>query len=276
MNELNGAFVDGQLNYDYARLTRMQFQEVLLPAMTFVLENFRPYKDYIDHIRKLERDCRSEGDIGSYALAVLRFGTSLAPDPIKGAVDSKFREIVGDVDVIKRACIIQLLREDIGMRGVISAFGTLFRAIKPQEGWLVYAKWFTAAVNQAYEEKWLSLDVRQTRRHLHQIVIDHNDATINYRLQDADDALGAYVVLLVWIYSDDVEEWNVDWDEIWDNAVTGLRRTLLRGYKKEARLELKEKEEFRDGGKPLTEAVNKEAAKRVSRHVKRLEKALRE
>ena len=73
VNDLNGAFVDGQLNYDYARLTRRQFQEVLLPAMTFVLENFKPYKDYIDHIRKLERDCRSEGDIGSYALALLRF-----------------------------------------------------------------------------------------------------------------------------------------------------------------------------------------------------------
>ena len=139
----------------------------------------------------------------------------------------------------------------------------------------MYAKWFTTAVNQAYEEKWLSLDVRQTRRHLHQIVIDHNDATINYRLQDADDALGAYVVLLVWIYGEDVEKWNVDCEEIWDNAVTGLRRTLLRGYKKEARLELKEEEEFRDGGKPLTEAVNREAAKRVSRHVKRLENALR-
>ena len=68
--------------------------------------------------------------------------------------------------------------------------------------------------------------------------------------------------------------WEVDWDHIRDDTLTRLRGTLLRGYKKEVRLELKEYDEFKEGNTPLTEAVRKEAEKRVRVHMRRLENAL--
>ncbi|MXY52903.1 MAG: hypothetical protein F4Y86_10325 [Gammaproteobacteria bacterium] len=271
---LNGAFVDQRLNYQYSNLAREQFRTTVLPAVTFFLENFKPYSDYIGHIRKMEKDCTDGDDIGSYALSRLRFGTILAPDPILAAVDERVREVVAAVDSIKNSSFGRLLREDIGMRGIVCAFGSLFEALGPPGDWLAYAKWFTKATNAAYSAGLLTVENRQTRRLLHQIAIGHNDDTINYRLGDAESALGAYVELLVYVYGDDVEDFEEYWDQIWDSAFSRLLATLTRGYKKEVRLELKEKEEYRDGGKKLTEAVKKEAEKRARRHVGRLEKAL--
>ena len=271
---LNRAFVDEALNYQYSEMAREQFCATILPAVTFFLENFKPYSDYISHIRKMEMECIDGDDIGSFALSRLRFGTSLAPDPILEAVDERVREIVGKVDDIKRSSFGELLRDDIGMRGIVCAFGSLFEALGPPEDWLVYAKWFTKAVNQAYDAGYLTIEDSQTKRLLHQIAVGHNDDTINYRLEHAESALGAYVELLVYAYCDDVDEYEGYWDQIWDSAFSRLRSTLTRGYKKEVRLVLKEKEEYRDGGKQLTEAVRKEAEKRAKRHIVRLEKAL--
>lgn len=275
-NPLNGAFVDGKLTYEYSRLARNQFGKVLLPAITHLLQNFKPYNDYIQELRRLEIEWRKEGDIGVHALSKLRFGTSLAPDPIRADVDRFAAEFVDKVADIKRVKIGELLLDDLGMRGVVSAFGSIFASMEPAKTWLAYAKWFTNALNQAFDAGWLHKDGKLAKPHLHQIAVDHNGIIINYRLDHATAALGAYVELLVLAYGDLTHWDDVDWDQIRDNATARLNSTLVRGYKKQVRLILKDQDEYRDGGKPLTEAVRKQAERRAQNHLRRLEQKLAE
>ena len=275
-NPLNGAFVDRKLTYEYSRLARKQFGKVLLPAVAHLLQNFTPYKSYIQELRRLEIDCLKEGDIGVYALSKLRFGTSLAPDPIRPHVDRLALDFVGKVADIKNVRIGELLLEDLGMRGVVSAFGSLFSSMGPPKSWLQYATWFTRALNQVFRAGWLDKNGKLAKPHLHQVAVDHNGFTINYRLDHATAALGAYVEILVLTYGD-LGPWkDVDWDQIRDNAVSRLSSTLLRGYKKEVRIILKDQDEYRDGGTPLTEAVKKVAQRRAGSHLRRFERRLEE
>ena len=267
-----GAFVDGKLTYEYSELVRQRFGEAVLPAISYLLENFLPYRRYITELRTVENDCLDSGDVGAYALSMLRFGFSLSPDAIRPGVDAKLHDVIQRIEEIKVEKLDELLREDIGMRGIVYAFGSLFRAIRPNN-WLEYAVWFTDAVNMAVEGGWLTKRGTVAARHLHQIAMDQNGSIINYRLEHAGSSLGAYVEMLVFSYAN-LRKWEVDWDQIRDDTLTRLRGTLLRGYKKEVRLELKEYDEFKEGGTPLTEAVRKEAEKRVRVHMRRLENAL--
>lgn len=273
-NPLNGAYADRKLTYDYSQLARDQFKAVLLPAITHLLENFTPYQNYIADLRRLERQCLRRGDIGSYAISQLRFGSSLAPDPIRPQVNAMVQDFEQRVAEFKKAQIGDLLLDDVGMRGIVSGFGTLFRSLGPPENWLDYATWFTAAINSAFEAGWFDKDGRLAKPHLRHVAVDQNGYTINYRLDHAPAALGAYVEMLVLTYGD-LDAWgNIDLDPVRDNALSRLRSTLLRGYKKEVRLILREKDEFRDGGRPLTRAVEKEAQKRVNRRIRRFEQKL--
>ena len=274
-NKLNAAFVDKKLNYDHVRLARKQFESVLLPALSHLLENFTPYKNYVAQLRSLERDQVQTGDIGTHALSQLRFGSNIAPDGIRPDVDKRISEIEQNVLKIKSEQIGALLLDEIGLRGVISAFGYIYEQMEPPKDWLNYSVWFTEALNKAFSEGWFDDTKKRTKDNLYQVAKDHNGLRINYRLEHAYSSLGAYVELLILSYGD-LDEWEkVDWEQIRDAAISRLRSTLVRGYKKEVRVVYKDLDEYRDGGKKLTDAVKVEAEKRMKSHVRRFENQLK-
>lgn len=275
---LKKTFHDESLTYADSKLVRARFRETVLSALSHLFEHFVPYRDYAAGLRAIEQDfCTgSRGDLGRHAFDELRFGASHGIDSIRAQVKSELLVIEGRVEELRRHCLRKPLDEDIGMRGVIWAFGTL-PAWLGHPDWLTYAQWFTAALNQVYEAGWIDLEpkARKYRDLLRHVAEDHHGDVVNYRLQHAGRALGAYVALLVAAYG-------APWPEAWggnrapfqEETLDELRATVMRGYRKEVRPLLRE--EFPNGGKELTDAVNTEAQKRARRQIRRFEKLLRE
>ena len=159
------------------------------------------------------------------------------------------------------------------MRGVVFAFGSLAMAFSYPD-WKKYSEWFTDSINRVYDAGLLETRDRTARGHLRHVAIDHNEQVVNYRLDDAAKALGAYVEVLVGTYGQPMPKTWKDWESIKELRLDTLRDTVIRGYKKEVRPLLRD--DYPDGGKRLTEAVKKEAEKRAGRQMRRFEKMLKE
>ena len=164
---------------------------------------------------------------------------------------------------------------DIGMRGIACAFGKLHH-IFGRPAWLEYAKWFIEALNSLYDDGWLDLRrAARKRRLLLHIIEDHNETVVNYRLEHAESALGAYLQLLITAYGWPLpEEWRSGWPVSKDELLETLRARILRGYKKQVRPQLRP--DYPDGGRPLTDAVNSKAVQLAGNHIRRLERELEE
>ena len=247
----------------------------MLPAVTYVLENFSPYRSYVTALRRLEREHEGSGqsDLARHAFYELRFGTNLAPESVKQDVDSLLIKLKQEVEKLKSEFLKPPIDLDIGMRGVFCAFGNL-RYVFGLPAWMDYTKWFVEALNRMYSDGWLELRRRTRRRALlRHVVEDHNDTIVNYRLEHAESALGAYLQLLTTAYGWPLpEEWSGAWPASKDRLLETLRDTIFRGYRKEIRPQLRP--DYPDGGKPLTEAVNEEARRQAGNHIRRLEREL--
>lgn len=275
VHDLRSAFHCGKLNHAHARLLRHLVQQELLPAISHLLENFAPYRSYVAALRTLEREYEQEeqNDLARHAFYELRFGTNLAPESIKEDVQKVLTTIKERIDGLKHDSLHTPINLDIGMRGVICAFGRLRRHfVNPQ--WMDFATWFTRSLNRVYEDGWLDLRPTARRRsYLLHIAQDHNEIVVNYRLQDADAALGAYLQLLVGAYGQPIPEaWTLSWTALKETILDRLAARLLRGFKKEVRPQLRP--DYPDGGRPLTDAVNREAAIRMRRQLRRFEREL--
>ena len=101
-----------------------------MPAVSHLLENFTPYRSYVEALRELEREYEHGGqsDLARHAFYDLRFGTNLAPESIKQKVKGVLAEIKSKIEDLKIKSKIEDLEEerphnlislDIGMRGVV-------------------------------------------------------------------------------------------------------------------------------------------------------------
>ena len=270
---LHAVFGQRSLSYKDASRVRSHFREELLPALSRLLQHFSPYKSYVQELRRLETSYM-EGDareLASHAFTKLRFGNSHAPDSVKRDVDDVLVRVEDDIGRLKEEHFGGLMGLDVGMRGVVCAFGSLAGSFGYPD-WLDYSAWFTSALNEVYQGGWLSGSGRRSQ-FLHHVSIDHNEAVVNYRLDDAHNALGAYVALLVGTYGSPIPRgWKVDWIPLKEIHVERLFDTVNRGFRKEVRVLLKP--EYPDGGRPLTDAVKREAEKRTGRQMRRFEKEL--
>ena len=264
-----------KLDHAASDAVRELLNERVLPAVSHVLENFIPCRTYTADLRELEREYNRKSDLSRHAFYELRFGTNPAMDANKEAVERilvDLKKLIGS----KRDNHFQgLFSLDIGMRGVMYAFGHL-RVMLGYPDWMEYATWFTKALNCAYEATWFGLEGRAIGRgHLVQIAKDHNDRIINYRLEnDVPSALGTYTSLVVAEYGRPwPEEWAHEESVLRERFLETLNGTVYRGYRKQARPELRE--EYPMGGTELTKAVNARARKLAGSHIRRLEQALR-
>ncbi len=274
-NRLHDAFHDRTLNHSDSKQLRELAGKELLPAVAHVLENFYPYRSYVTALRELERkhEKSQQSDLARHAFYELRFGTNLAPDAVKQDVDRLLVTLKQEIEELKGEWLKPPVDLDIGMRGVFCAFGNL-HYIFSRPPWMEYAKWFVTALNRLYHDKWLELHRRTPQRKLlRHIVEDHSDVIVNYRLEHAESALGAYLQLLTTAYGWPIpKQWKGDWPASRDLLLESLRGTVFRGYRREIRPPLKLK--YPDGGRPLTDAVNGEANKLAGNHIRRIEREL--
>ncbi len=274
VHSLKGAFHHRKLNHMDSRSLRELVREELLPAVSHLLEHFIPYRSYVAELRELEHkyERESQSDLAHHAFYELRFGSNLAPESIKPDVEAVLANIKSEIENLKKERLPTLISLDIGMRGVVCAFGSLRHCFGNPE-WLEFAKWFTQALNRLYENGWFDFRSSKRRKFLLHVVEDHNETIVNYRLEDAEHALGAYLQLLVAAYGQPIPEaWTVSWLASKDELLDRLWSRILRGYKKECRPRLRP--EYPEGGKPLTDAVNREAERLTGNQLRRFEREL--
>ena len=272
---LKRAFHNKHLTHADSELLRKRLSETVLPGITYLLENFQPYAEYISELRKLEEsEMRSDSHISRHAFEQLRFGANKAPDILQTEIQDYTNGLQDQILELKDRILIPPISEDIGMRGIVWAYAELPYDLSFPDDWTEYSKWFVNALNEAYKERWID----RTRgaighKHLKHIVEDHSERVVNYRLEDAENALGPFVALLIDAYATSIpEKWVDDWNELKEHYIEILRDTLTRGYKKEFRPELREK--FPQGGRELTDAVKVKAERAARTHIRGLERAL--
>lgn len=278
VSKLHRVFKKGSLDVQASREVRKAFERQVLPGLAYFLENFVLYKQYISDIRKLEDDCyKKESDVEAHAFYQVRFGTNRASEDLQKSIRAKYDDIIFSITELVNN-FPQLVARDIGMRGVMCAFGQLrhyyARSIEKSVDWLTYAKWFTKIINRIYEDHWLDDKDRTKHNLLLHITYDPSDNVVNYRLHQAYDAFGAFISILVGAYGGKMTRIPKDnvWDELYEDFSDGLTSTLKRGCRKQMRAILREK--FPKGGKPLNEAVEKSAQRATRGHLKKFDRAL--
>jgi len=277
--QLKQAFLSKRLDAEASNAVRKRVNTELVPGLAHVLENFSPYQAYVAALRQLETDFMKKSDIARHAFDKLRFGSHHAGEALQADVGSVFDQLVKEIGVLQSKLIRPPLNLDIGMRGVVFAYGSLLQLYSDVTGkaasWKAFAEWFTHRLNQAYADGWFDVKRAEIKVLLRHVIEDHNGTVVNYRLEDQNDALGAFVSLLVCAHA--ARKGGILYEtDAWTNTRDELRESLeacvMRGYKKEVRPELREK--YPQGGKDLTEAVKKEATRRTEGHMKKLDKAI--
>ena len=277
VHRLQEAFVRKGLRPRDARAVREIFAKEMRPGIAFFLEHFEPYRKYISEIRELERKMNEESDIAKFAFYQLRFGSNRGGEDIQDEIRLVYEEIVHDILDIK-AGIPKILDLDIGMRGLMYAFGQILsyqREFQDSDvSWFDYARWFTECANSANSMDWFGLNRKRQRDLLLHISHDQNDGVVNYRLHQVGDALGAFYVIIVAAFGTSIGQFPTRdiLDQIIEIESEKLYSTVLRGYKKEHRVLLKE--DFPDGGRPLTDAVNAAARRSSAAHIRRVNKVV--
>jgi len=249
---------------------RDKFNNDVRVGFVYLLENFTPYKNYISFIRDLENEYSSQSH--RYAFDNLKFGTSGASRTINASVAEAQEEILEAIQGYKvnRSNFPELLSLEIGMRSVVFAYSRLrvfYSEIKNEAvKWSDYSVWFTRALNQAYEDGWLK---DRLNPHIKHISYDHNENTINYRLDKVDGALGAFMTILIARYATSNDDaLNDKWNKLYSAYQSDISDRLTSGYRRERRYSLKDS--FPEGGRPLTNAVNEAADQDVNEHFRNL------
>ena len=268
---LHEVFHDERTTHDASKVLRKYFKEDHLPAIAWLLENFSPYSSYIQRLRMLEHECLAGDNIDRHAFEWLRFGTSSAIDSSREDVSRRLAELRQKIEDERGSALQPPMNQDIGMRGVLWAFGNLVYQF-PNTSWLDYAKWFTGGLNQAHAAGWLQLSGSK-QRFLRHIVEDHNETIVNYRLEDAEKAFGPFVAMVVIAHSEDwPDDLGTQAEGLMEDYLQTLRGALIRGYKKEVLPDLRI--EYPVPGRERNIAVRKKAERLAKSQIGKLSKAI--
>jgi hypothetical protein len=278
VDSVKRAFVERRLPPALSVDLRKLFDERVLPGVAYLLEEFSPYKRYAERLRQLEEEYLIKSDVARHAFYQLRFGTNRGGEDIQKSIREIYEELVKRINALKEEILKPPMNLDIGMRGVMSAFGMLrswyAESEKTTADWKTYADWFTAALNQAWSDGVLSGSRKEQQELLLHITHDHNETIVNYRLDDVPEAFGVYIAVFVACYGQvlrGIPKATV-WAQRRDEAFDRILGTITRGYKRQWRPTLRE--QFPQGGKPLTDAVQRKAEEEARKHMKKLERAL--
>ena len=181
------------LNADEAHEFRDLVRESFVPAISALAVGLTPFREHAQHVRVIEKRLLADGERGSAALHAIRIGGAgdwrNRPDVAQLVVKS-----VADMEKSVRA-IPELLRHDIGLRGVVSGFMQVLPLLREFEGDDVkfhsLVDLYFKGLNARLAEGWLVGVNERMVRHLRHVTRKESGAVSNYRLDDVADALGA-------------------------------------------------------------------------------------
>ena len=233
------AFVRGDLHSGQTELVRDRFRESVLPGIAYLLESFIPYSAYIESVRNAELTWKTKSDVYRHALSQLRFGSHRGGESVQHQIAKAYDEVVHELVDFKHE-VPSLLLLDIGMRGVIYAFGVLkdwhdeWLGNEESSSWLEYSKWFTRHLNTMYKQGWFTKKGNPLRLHITKNAADN---IVNHKIGDAHKALGPFVCTVVCrnaFVEGDVISDEDEWAEVWETFAEGaLLSTLISGYQKQ-------------------------------------------
>lgn len=273
------SFGEGQrLTHDDAARVRNRFVESVYPGVAYLLENFLPYKEYIESCRDIEKQQLQKADTAAHAFIRLRFGTHRAPEGQIAAVDAAYTELI-DVFTDLKQKFDELISRDIGMRAVMYAFGQgkeeYDKATGETKPWADYAAWFTASLNGIYLDGWFKsfADLEKKKREqLTYVAYDAGGSIINYKEAQQRQALGAIVGMLIFVGGEE----GVGRDAVEsaaDSFGENLKVSLRSGFRKHFRAQLEE-ENFQGTKQEIRGEVNRRTEKAVNERMKTLRKML--
>ena len=236
--QLQSYGIELPLTHDDALRVREQFRSSLLPGILYLLQNFIPYNQFISQARDIEDSAITRSDLAQHAFMKLRFGSHNAPSDQVTAVELEFENLKVQFKNLKDNFPKIILLNDVGMRAVVYSYGScrteLNSYLSNTKPWLEYSIEFTNAINEIYEEGWFqnSLDPRK-KVFLINLLYDEADVIINYKIEQAKDAFGAFLVILVFrkLLNFSIIT-NNDFENIWGDYSSILRKTYAMGRRK--------------------------------------------
>jgi len=265
------------LSHNDANRIRTKFNEIVLPGLLFLLQNFIPYKIYIQACLEKEKKAISRSDTANHAFMKLRFGTHNAPDDQREAVQKEYDTLKNEFEELQKK-IDFTIRQDIGMRGIIYAFAECKELVidfgAQNIDWLTFSKKYTEAINELYEQKWFESFDNLKSKHkdfLTFLIYDEAGSVINYKFSHAKDALGSLIVILVFEIFMRKKIFNIDkedrFEEIWGEYSNNLRKTYEKGLRRKFKAQLTAEDwkgtmtEFNEKVKTLAE---KESTRKIN------------
>jgi hypothetical protein len=243
---LDGYGADRALSHKDAERIRKQFEQIVLPGLLYFLQNFRPYRTFIEESRIIEQVEVQRSDSYRHAFMKLRFGTHKVEQDQIEKVHAAFEELKNRFLELKKR-MDHTIQEDIGMRGAIFAFAEckdrIGASVSSPPSNIDYSKSFTAVMNELYDSglfKGFDLLKVKQRSILMFIIFDEAGTRSNYRLEHAKDALGALLVVLVMSKFKEKGLFGINSDifeEIWDDFSNTLRKTYEKGLRKKIKSE---------------------------------------
>ena len=279
---LEGYGEDKRLTSEDAIRVRKQFGELVRPGILYFFQNFKPYANYIEHCRRIERERGSVDTTSKHAFTKLRFGTHNASQDVYEEVNARFNEIVEELTDIKNTTFDEYLGLDIGMRGIMCAFSKakgvynkrLIEKGKKALSWEEFAEKFTPIFNDIYDEGWFrSFDIMEPGKQklLTHIIYNAAGGVINYKIEHAEKALGAFLLILalnkVYKSSDTIIDENC-FEEVWGEESNSLRNTAKAGLRRFFKAQLKDT--FRGTAHELNEEVKRKSEEEATKQIQDL------
>ena len=265
--KLEGYGVGLSLSNEDSKRIRKQFNDICLPGLSYLLQNFYPYKEYIKKCREFEKASIERSDIASHAFMYLRFGSHNAPEAQTKSVNEEYTNLIASFEAFKKSLIDVTIRRDIGMRGIVFAFSEIKSIVSKLRDtnidWLLFSEQFTKVLSKIYQEKWF-VDYGDLKpfpkETLTFLIFDEVGSTINYKIQNAKDGLGSLLVVLV-IYdfykNNTFEINNEEFDDVWGEYSNNLRKSYEKGFRKKIKGDIQD--DWKQGNKKLNEHVKLQA-----------------
>jgi hypothetical protein len=190
---LQELLVATSLNADEAHEFRDLVRERFVPAISALAVGLTPFREHAQRVRVIEKRLLDDGERGGAALHAIRIGGAgdwrNRPDVAQLVVKS-----VADMEKSVRA-IPELLRHDIGLRGVVSGFIQVLPLLREFKGDDVklhsLVDLYFKGLNGRLAEGWLVGVTERMVKHLRHVTRKESGAVSNYRLDDVPNALGA-------------------------------------------------------------------------------------
>jgi hypothetical protein len=266
---------DAPITHVDAKRIREQFHKTVMPGILYMIQNFIPYKEYIKECRKIEKEAIKRSDVAQHAFMKLRFGTHNASEEQMEAVHRQYLELVERFEGLKNK-MPEIINREIGMRGVVCAFGNVKKDYEEifdvSISWIDYAKWVMKPINKIFKEGWfISFNdmEKEKRKYLTHVIFDESGTIINYKIGRAEDALGAFLAILI-LHKQWEEDLINDDDliNIWETYSDKLRKVIDQGFRKTYKAKLKDT--FTGTLIQFNAEVRKKAASATTRRIKEI------